>query len=254
MARLLALLIGCALAGLVAWAGVAFGALKLPQGDQPAFGFVARYELPRLRPDDRCGTMNGGPTSSPCIEGPHARFDEIGPRQLALDSIAWFTQSSAADAWKDNPTARLELEYASDGLDITVRHAREAQNSWEDQLGVWFDRFPPRGDGYAHYDGDYSWTIDFDDRGRVRGAAASDTAAVEQMKAIVTNLEASSAFGTPKFVLLLGVRRSSHEMDCFSADAESVEQLDDLPRLVKEQRAHRESLMLRLNQSSSQPR
>lgn len=240
MSRLLALLLGCALAGIFVWAGIAFGARDFFRGGDSSFGFEAHYELPRLRPDDDCGYMNGGPTSSPWIAGPHEGLDGIGPRQLAADSLAWFERSTEAGAWKDNPTARLELDYPSDGLNITARYARNAGTTWEEQLGAWFERFPPGGEGYAQADGDYSWTIALDDRGRVRGAADSGIGAVAQMRAIASTLDSVGSSEDCTFSLLLGVQESSNVSNCYGADTRDFQRLTDLPRLVDEKRQRNE--------------
>lgn len=190
-----------------------------------------------MRPHDRCGTDNGGPGTSPWIEGPHARFDEIGPSRLALESLRWFEGSPEVILWPE--TARLELVYPSDVLKVTARYAPDLNLSWEEQLQVWFEHFPPGGEGSSEVDWReyYSWDIDFGDRGEVDGVAASDSTALERMKSLLPNLELSPIFQQPSFRLSLGVRRSSHMMDCYPVHADTSEELDDLPLRLREKRA-----------------
>jgi len=203
----------------------------------PEFGFRACYEVPHKSPEagrvPRCGTDDCGPRDEPWIEGAHERFDECGPTRLAAGSLTWFEKSSEAATWRENSTARLVLIYPSESMEITARYTPSSDLSWEDQLRSWFERFPPGGVGFSELGREqYFWSIDFGDRGRVRGIAASDSTAVETMKALLASKEPTPA----SFSLELAVRRSSHEMDCYSVEADSVKQLDELPQRLREKR------------------
>lgn len=232
--------------GLALGIGLLLGGCARASAPHPEFGFQVYYEEPQKRPDDRCGWDNGGPTSSTWMEGPHARFEESGPKRLALESLAWFENAPEAATWRENSTARLELLYPSHALKITARYVPGLDLSWDEQLRSWFERFPPGGERFSELTElgreHYSWSIDFGDSGKIHGIAASDSTALEGMKALLSTEKPSPIFRQPSFSLTLAVRRSSHVMDCYSVDVDAVdagapEQLDQLPLRLREKRA-----------------
>jgi len=230
--RALAVLLGLTLgatpiAGGLSWLGSAVDPV-------PEYGFEACWELPRVRPDDRCGTDNGGPVSWPWIEGPHESFGDFRTWYLARASLLWFESASEGERWQKYTCARLELTYPNEDLRVTARHAPDS--SWEEELQSWFECFPPT-DAAPPTIGPYSWSIYFGERGRVRGGAATDSAAVERMQATVRRGEASALFARPSFSLTFGERRSSHEMDSYVVYADDVDELDELPTRLCEKRA-----------------
>ena len=241
MARLLALLIGLVFAGGLLVGGIRLGGadglvLSGESADSHRFGFQAYYELPQKRPGDWCGTDNGGPTWSRWVEGPHEHFEELDSSHLAPESLNWFEKSPEASEWRENPTARLELTYPSDGRQILVRYASDAKLTWEEQLGLWFERFPPGDESLHLADDNYNWTVKFGDRGQVRGRADSDTNAIELMESLLADTESVEHFKGPTCSLGFNVRTSSHSMNCFSVWTDRPEQIEDLPRRLREQR------------------
>lgn len=221
------------IAVLVSCLGVALLGCGPSEAPYPEFGFQAYYEVPPLNPEDDCN-FGAGPTWHPWVGGPHEYDETLDPRRLALESLTWFQESPEAAKWLENPTARLELTYPSGARGITARHAPDLPLSWEEQIRVWFTRFPPGGEGLVGDDEPYQWEIDLGDRGQVYGSSETDSAALAEGRSLVRENELSEVFRRPKFSLSYGRRRSSHEFDSYPVYAESIEQLDDLPRLVRE--------------------
>jgi hypothetical protein len=232
-------------AGVLLVCAVAMSACS-PESDDayPRFGFEATYDLPRVPPDEdlegtlRCGTVNGGPTSSQWLAGPHDRFAELGSARLASESLAWFERSMQSAAWYGNPTARLELTYPSGALEVRVCQDASSELSWEEQLATWFGRFPPGGKGsLADADSGYSWEVEYPGRGEVYGRAETDAPAIKSMRELHDSGAVSPLFEGPKFSLTYYERRSSHAMDVYSVDAVGIEDLDRLPGRLEDKRA-----------------
>lgn len=219
--------------GLPLWAGLTLsscapGAPVL----RAAFGFQANYEVPD---PDHSGHLV--PESYPWSEGPHALFQDLDPRQLALESLAWFEEAPAATKWRGSASARLELVYPSQAMTVTARHLPGAELDWKQQLEGWFERFPPGGSGAREVRAvDFPWTIGFGTRGEVCGVAASDQSALEALQAMVAHLGSLAQFSGPSFSMLTTVRRSSNEMDVYGVEAASAAELEDLPRRLREER------------------
>lgn len=202
----------------------------------PGYGFHAEYDTPKVRPDDWCGTNNGGWRNCEWTSGPHADFARREPARLAQESLRWFEGSWTADRWRGNATARLELIYPSDECNVTVRYHSDGAAGWEAQLRSWFERFPPRGEGRpSKNEGEHDWTIEFGEQGSVRGIAASDLDAVHAMKKMLAGAQPGGAEVEPNCKLGVGIRRSSHEMDCFSVEG-AAGRVEDLPRKLREKR------------------
>jgi len=198
------------------------------------FGFHAEYDLPKVRPDDWCGTNNGGWRNCPWTDGPHAELAAWDLGLLAQDSLRWFEASSDADRWKGNETARLDLTFPSDARDITVQYSGGGIPAWEAELHSWLDRFPPRGNGRPSKDeGDHDWTVQFGTHGSVSGVAPSDVASVEVMKQILSGEWPTAGDRATSCKLGVTIRRSSHVTDCCSVEDEPA-RVEDLPRRLRE--------------------
>jgi len=207
-----------------------------PDGAHSDFGFRANFAWPLTPPDDYPDLDIGH--SRDWRAGPHARFGELDPARLALDSLAWFRESPEAAEWRDNPTAYLELHYASDHMLVDACCPSKSGSSWEQQLRAWFECFPPQDAAGAEPGTEYySWSLHFGDNGHVFGVAESDTDALERMRARLACVERLAIFPRPSCSLDFAVRRSSHVMDSYGSDYVDPDQLDELPRLVREKRA-----------------
>jgi hypothetical protein len=172
------------------------------------------------------------------MEGPHKGFDKANPSQLAVESLQWFEHSSEAAQWRENSTARLVLTYPSGSLHVVACFTPGLDLTWENQLRTWFERFPPSGEKDSHMrDEGYHWAVEFGDRGRVRGTAESDSAALDGMRSALGGHASTRVFDQASLSLGFNIRRSSHEMDCYFVDVDSPERIDELPRLLREKRA-----------------
>jgi hypothetical protein len=233
------LTIGAVLAGVSQWTGIPVLALLQHSGQRgPDFGFQAYYVT--YNPDPEPSYCNFGYGSQLALwwEGPHDGFEHQSASELARESLAWFEDSSGADQWLDSEDARLELVYPSGDRDVTVKHARDSELSWEGQLGAWFERFPPTsGRGAPPWvEESYSWDLEFGELGEVCGSSLSAEAAIATMERIVVGEELSSFFGAPNFDLGQMVEVKPHNMHCYSVDTDDLDELDTLPRLLGEQR------------------
>jgi hypothetical protein len=131
--------------------------------------------------------------------------------------------------------------YPNGARTVTARHVPGATLDWEAQLGAWLERFPPGGAGVPEVgEVAYPWWIDFGARGEVRGVGASPEEALIEMKRLASGLTGSTHLDQPSFELCASVRRSAGEMDVFTAEAASLAEIDDLPRIVQAKRAERE--------------
>jgi len=236
-ARFVALALGVAAAGSLGL----FAARVLPDaggGASPAplLEFRAAYEVPDATPDDQCG-VGSGPTSVSWSTGPRGPFDSAELARVAAASLAWFEGAPESVAWHGGETARLELAYRSRCRSITARFDPRLGLSWEEQLRAWLERFPPD-EGACDGPGDvsYSWGVDLGNRGEIHGQAPDDAAAVEALRAVVL-APGSPIFDRPTCSLVLGERRSAHEADVWGIHVESAAEIDELPALLRQERA-----------------
>jgi hypothetical protein len=169
--------------------------------------------------------------------GPQAGFDAHDPGRLALQSMAWFEASPLAQTWLAHESVTLELDYASEGRDVNVRRARNAEHSWEEQLRAWFDRLPPSSAGEGpDWPGDHSWTVTFGEYGEVRGGARAAEEGIAALKAWIPDRAGSPFFAQPTFELGQMVQAGTHTMNCYSVDTSNPEEIDELPLRLREQR------------------
>jgi hypothetical protein len=236
MTRVLALLLGVVLAGVVLAAGLWLtGFSVIDSGPYFEFGFRACYEAPKTRPNDWCGTNNGGPRSRDWLLGPHSGFDKLDPAEIAENSLGWFTISRKGSEWQGNPTAHLEFVYPSGSLRVTARYAPHLRISWEQQLRLWFERFPPSsGESTEPDESGFNWSVKFKDRGEVRGHRASDALSVEAISAVLANRGDAPTFQEPTCSLGYSIRTSSHSMNCYSVDTDHIEEVEQLPLRLRE--------------------
>jgi len=171
----------------------------------------------------------------PWREGPHDGFSNADPGQLASDSLRWFEESAEASDWRGNETAILELRYSSGDVDVTTRRSGASVGEWERQIRAWLRRFPLGCWGRDGSEGSFSWKVEFADSGRIDGDADSDSGAVEAMRTVIQGVRPALAMDEPRCTLGIGIRRSSHSMDCYFVDAQAA-RIQDLPRLLKEKR------------------
>ena len=170
--------------------------------------------------------------------GPHERFAATDVARLACDSLDWFESSPESTQWRGDATARLELAYPSGAVTVHASYDARSELSWEGQLRTWFERLPA--DEVAREDDEedevthpWAWTVRFDDRGEVSGAADADVAALDQVRAALVALGPSPLFAQPQFTLAYLVRPEPYVMNSYGADVDTVDRLDTLPDLVR---------------------
>lgn len=208
-------------------------------GAHSDFGFQASCASPQTPPDDYPDLDIDH--SRDWSAGPHARFGELDLSRLALESLAWFQQSPDAGEWRDNPTASLELHFASDHMLVDACWAAKGGSSWEQQLRAWFECFPPQDAEDAEPGTEfYSWSLHFGENGHVHGVAESDTAALERLRARLACVERVPIFPRPSCSLSCAVRRCAHVSHSYGSDPVDPDELDELPRLVREKRTEYE--------------
>jgi hypothetical protein len=255
--KLLLSLVAASLATLSGWVVLGRMGIGLPlwlvpsSPGEPDFGFSAHYVIPNPFPEAAGHCDFGspyGPSSVRWTEGPQSGFDELDPSRIARDSLAWFEESPDAATWLVHESVALELDYPSENRMVNVRRARSAEHGWEEQLRAWFYRIPPSSESEPSWGGDFSWTVTFGEHGEVRGDAHSAEEGVAALRAWIPEPEGSAFFAHPTFDLGQMVRADAHTMNWYSVETSLPEEIDELPRRLREQRG---GLGSRLNRESA---